>query len=819
MLTRLSLHRFVSLGLMVFFLFGAHVSTSDAQGSTIYYVNASATGANTGTTWANAFTNLQSALAVAGPGSEIWVATGTYYPITPVDPNNVTAAERRVTFHLLSGVALFGGFTGSETRRDQRDQVANVTILSGDIDRNDAPDFGNTENNSRNVVTGSGTDASAILDGFVVTGGNASGPNFGGESEYGGGIFNASGSPTIRNSGIGGNQARWGGGIANSQGSNPTITNSNITGNIAFSDGGGIYNETNSNATVTNVTIAGNRAREQNAGGGGGVYNSNSSPSFTNVMIRGNSVLSAGGGVYNNDSSASFTNVEIIENEAFFEFGAGVYNFGSNSPSFNNVIVNDNVGNGVYNTTDDNATFTNVTIANNQGVGVINLGGTPSFTNVTIADNQDVGISNENSNGLFVDSTISGNQTRGVVNVVSSPTFINVSITGNRGTALGGGVLNDDNSDATFINVTIADNETDGNGGGMYNNNSSPVLLNSRITGNRAEQGGGILNFRGVPRLTNVVISGNRASIDGGGLYNGLGSEAVLTNVTISHNQATTGGGIYLDESTLRVRNSLIWGNNAARGSQIIVTAIGGTLIGQFLFDHTLVQDVDLSGERNGNLDGTGDPLFVAPVESERAPTSDGDYQLQSGSSAIDRGAQRFLNETQEDVPDLNGDGDEQDLIDIDLADNLRVAGAAVDLGAYETGSTPAPAPTAPSLQLSASSGGPGSRFVVRAANLPPNASIRLTINDTPVAGQAQQLSSDGEGNIRLLLDTAAADPGYYVIRLEAAGLAQPLVTGISIKANAAVRTPSGDGAIPINIPAGIARILQEVFLPLTIRS
>jgi len=100
---------------------------------TIIYVNANATGSNNGSSWANAYTDLQAALNAATPGSEIWVAAGTYRPITPADPNTVTTAEREATFQLRNGVALFGGFAGNETQRDQRNWQANPTILSGDI--------------------------------------------------------------------------------------------------------------------------------------------------------------------------------------------------------------------------------------------------------------------------------------------------------------------------------------------------------------------------------------------------------------------------------------------------------------------------------------------------------------------------------------------------------------------------------------------------------------------------------------------------------------------------------------------------------------
>src|SRR5437867_4288640 len=74
----------------------------------ILYVKQNTSGANNGTSWANAYTDLQSALAVASSGDEVWVAAGTY------KPGNI----RDATFSPKNGVAMYGGFDGTETARD-----------------------------------------------------------------------------------------------------------------------------------------------------------------------------------------------------------------------------------------------------------------------------------------------------------------------------------------------------------------------------------------------------------------------------------------------------------------------------------------------------------------------------------------------------------------------------------------------------------------------------------------------------------------------------------------------------------------------------
>ena len=114
----------VSRHLIVVALLLAAVAHLSAQASVIY-VDSSATGGDNGTSWVDAYADLQTALGTASPPDSIWVAEGTDYPSS--------AGNRDSTFQLLEGVAVYGGFAGGETSVSQRDWAANVTVLSGDI--------------------------------------------------------------------------------------------------------------------------------------------------------------------------------------------------------------------------------------------------------------------------------------------------------------------------------------------------------------------------------------------------------------------------------------------------------------------------------------------------------------------------------------------------------------------------------------------------------------------------------------------------------------------------------------------------------------
>jgi len=151
--------------------------------ATTRYVDAAAGGANDGTSWANAYTDLQSALGAAVNGDQVWVAAGIYTP----------GAARTDSFLLESGVAIYGGFAGGETSTAQRDIAANPSVLSGDI-----PLSGVVSNNSYHVVQGGSVGPSARLDGFTIRDGYADGAAPA-TTSMGGGLYLTTGSPTLAN--------------------------------------------------------------------------------------------------------------------------------------------------------------------------------------------------------------------------------------------------------------------------------------------------------------------------------------------------------------------------------------------------------------------------------------------------------------------------------------------------------------------------------------------------------------------------------------------------------------------------------------------
>ncbi len=121
-----------------------------------------------GSSWSKAYSNLNDALEnVYANTTEIWVATGTY------NPGDSRGDSFDFTF---DGLSFYGGFSGTETTILERDIKANPTILSGDLDGDDAGvDFttASRSDNSYHVVKI--TANNILLDGFTIQDGHANG--------------------------------------------------------------------------------------------------------------------------------------------------------------------------------------------------------------------------------------------------------------------------------------------------------------------------------------------------------------------------------------------------------------------------------------------------------------------------------------------------------------------------------------------------------------------------------------------------------------------------------------------------------------------
>ena len=303
--------------------------TQSARASMLVrYAAPSPVGSGDCSTWADAC-SLQTALAVALPGDEVWVKAGVHTPTS--DPANTSAA-----FSLKNAVVVYGGFAGTETSLDQRDWQANLTILSGDIDGNDVNTDGNfiaetpadiQGSNSIHVVWNSNVDPTAVLNGFVITAGKYV------DVSLGAGMYNVNASPTLVHLTLSGNSGYEGGGMFNHQNSSPTVTLVTFTGNSAVSGGGGIKNYSNSSPLLTNVVFSGNSAYN-----GGGMFSYTSSPLLRNVLFKGNTATN-GGGIYSYEGAPVLFNTTFSGNSAFDAGGA--YQNGGSLTIHNSILWGD----------------------------------------------------------------------------------------------------------------------------------------------------------------------------------------------------------------------------------------------------------------------------------------------------------------------------------------------------------------------------------------------------------------------------------------------------------------------------------------------
>jgi len=454
-----------AIALWVAFILLMDGRSATAQG-TIRYVKSNGIASGTCTAWGTACT-LDYALSRAVAGDELWLMAGVYTPTVGVGPAS--------SFTLTSGVALYGGFAGTETLRAQRNYTNSVTVLTGD-----AGVPGDTDDNSNHVVTAINVNANTVIDGVTIRNGNATGfsatGNGGGmyiyygdltvanviftnnDGEYGGGLYTRYGAPTLINVQFNGNHARYGGG-AYSQSETFTMTDVTFRDNTVELSGGGFYNNYGS-PVLTSVRFEGNQADST----GGGMYTYNGLPLLTAVQFISNATNSNGGAIYQWKELVTLADTVFMSNTARSHGGA-IYTYrGAFSGERISLLGNSARYNGGAIFTDRSVmTLTHFTAAYNQG----------------------------KYGGVFYNDT-------------TTVTLVNATIYANLATVDGGAIFNDA-APSTIDHLTAVSNHADHYGGALYTILDAPTVHNSILWGNTAEKGAIII---GTASFIETVVEG-----------------------------------------------------------------------------------------------------------------------------------------------------------------------------------------------------------------------------------------------------------------------------------------------------------------------
>jgi parallel beta-helix repeat protein len=364
--------------------------------------------------------------------------------------------------------------------------------------------------------------------------------------------------------------------------------------------------------------------------------------------------------------SLTLTNSTVTGNQAYQD-GGGVYVLKANNVTLTNNTIQGNssgFGGGFYAVESKIVTLTGNTIKSNTVAFVSPPpGGAGVYVDTTYPLTGETG---KSSTVTLKQNTISSNQGQGMF-VLGSQTGLStatVTVTGNsfdHNSAVSGGAIAMSYGDTFKASQnTLNNNTASSNGGGLA------------------------FFYTHTVSLTDNVIFANTAGANGGGLYSLQQNTLTVTNNTLSGNSATTastsyGGGIWLrlfnDADVANIYNNIVWGNSAGSGASGDL-AIDNDGNANGIFSPVNLLNNDFNQAASGffitqagftipasNLNNQ-DPKFVSVAANN--------YSLQASSPCIDTG----------------GNG-APGLPPLDAAGAFRIAGPAVDIGAYEFGALP----------------------------------------------------------------------------------------------------------------------------------
>ena len=239
----------------------------------------------------------------------------------------------------------------------------------------------------------------------------------------------------------------------------------------------------------------------------------------------------------------------------------------------------------------------------------------------------------------------------------------------------GGGITCQNNSSPTLSHLIVQWNNALG-GGGMFIQDSSPVIHHCAIKDNHAEStAGGIYCWNSHPTITYTEISVNTADWLAGGLFGGSNSVLTVSNLTVIGNISgdLSGGGIYTNNSSAFISNTITWNNEPDQ-----IAAYHDTGIYPLVIDYCDIQD-GLDGVvpwqnvdfQYGDHNISDHPLFQLymgfqlSAESPCIDAGNPESPFDPDGTIADMGA--YYYHQSNDLGDINGD------LSIDILDIVRL--------------------------------------------------------------------------------------------------------------------------------------------------
>lgn len=435
--------------------------------------------------WANAC-QLNYALEVAGNDEEIWVKTGVYTP---------TGSGREATFWVKNGLAVYGGFSGIEDQRSQRNPSLYPVVFSGDLG---VPDDGN--DNAYHVVTVQGGSLPTFLEGIIIRSGVANGSS---ANSQGGGLYVEGGVLHLRSVRLENNQGNNGGGLYVRDG-HLTLENVQFHANSAAMSGGALYNYT-SVLTLTTVSFQANSAALY----GGAIYSRGGNVTIERASFLDNSSQYGGAGIYSTQDNYTFLRQTNFSNNSARYFGGAIYTNNSSLEVTNSEFISNTVS------------FYGGAIYLSRSKSAVNI----HLTRIT--DTRLVNNSSNNSGGAVYASrayiegerlSLLQNSTRHNGGALFSQfsTITATVVTAAQNTARYGGVFYNDSSTVLITNGTAFSNTATVDGGVFFNDASQTTLGHFTAVGNVAEHYGGfVYSILDAPTVYHSIIWNNTAEKGG----------------------------------------------------------------------------------------------------------------------------------------------------------------------------------------------------------------------------------------------------------------------------------------------------------------